>query len=107
QFDLDNGIRGYSNLQVQGVAYWLGEDSGITHTFTDTEVRNGQTYYYAVTAYDRGAEEFNFYPSENAITISRTPRGAPSCRGMPSRFGPIHRCPGTFRPPSTRKASCK
>ncbi len=75
QFDLENGIRGYSNLQVQGVAYWLGEDTGITHTFTDTEVRNGQTYYYAVTAYDRGAEEFNFYPSENAITISRTPRG--------------------------------
>src|SRR5690606_29420789 len=24
---------------------------------------------------DLGAEEFNFYPSENAITISRTPRG--------------------------------
>ena len=75
QFDLSNDLRGFSNLQVQGTAYWLGSDTGITHTFTDSTVTNGQTYYYAVTAYDHGAEEFNFYPSENAITISRTPRG--------------------------------
>src|SRR5690606_23188585 len=75
QFDLDNGIRGYSELTVQGVAYWLGEDTGITHSFTDSTVTNGQTYYYAVTAHDRGAHEFNFFPSENAITISRTARG--------------------------------
>ncbi|ARA92837.1 hypothetical protein AWN76_006430 [Rhodothermaceae bacterium RA] len=75
QFDLDNGISGFSDLTVEGTAYWLGEDTGIVHTFTDSTVTNGQTYYYAVTAYDRGSEEFRFYPSENAITISRTPRG--------------------------------
>lgn len=75
QFDLDNGIRGFSDLTVDGVAYWLGQDTGVAHTLTDSTVTNGQTYYYAVTAYDRGAEEFQFYPSENAITISRTPRG--------------------------------
>ncbi|QXD15147.1 hypothetical protein GQ464_017340 [Rhodocaloribacter litoris] len=75
QFDLANGIRGFSNLTVDGVAYWLGEDTGLTHTFTDSTVTNGQTYYYAVTAYDRGSEEFKFFPSENAITVSRTPRG--------------------------------
>ena len=75
QFDLDNDIQGYSDLQVDGVAYWLGENTGITHTYIDTDVTNGQTYYYAVTAYDRGSEEFNFFPSENAITISRTARG--------------------------------
>lgn len=75
QYDLVNNIRGYSDLSVEGVSYWLGNDTGITHTFTDSSVVNGQTYYYAVTSYDRGSEEFNFFPSENAITISRTPRG--------------------------------
>lgn len=75
QFDLEDDIQGFSNLTVQGVAYWLGQETGITHTFTDSTVTNGQTYYYAVTAYDYGSEDFGFYPSENAITISRTPRG--------------------------------
>ncbi|MBX2821747.1 MAG: hypothetical protein KTR29_18765 [Rhodothermaceae bacterium] len=75
QYDLKNGISGYSDLAVEGVSYWLGEESGITHTFTDSTVVNGQNYYYAVTSYDRGSEEFNFFPSENAITISRTLRG--------------------------------
>ena len=75
QFDLENDIKGFSDITVDGVAYWLGQDTGITHSFTDSDVVNGQTYYYAVTSYDRGAEEFNFFPSENAITVSRTPRG--------------------------------
>lgn len=77
QFDLINDRAGYSGIAVEelGVAYWLGEDTGIKHSYTDTDVVNGQTYYYAVTAYDHGSEEFNFYPSENAITISRTARG--------------------------------
>ncbi len=75
QYDLQNDIRGYSNLSVDGISYWLGEDSGLTHTFRDSTVTNGQTYYYAVTSYDSGSEAFNFFPSENAIAISRTPRG--------------------------------
>ena len=75
QFDLQNDIRGYSELSVQGVQYWLGEDTGLVHTWTDSTVTNGQTYYYAVTAYDRGAEAYQFYPSENAISVSRTLRG--------------------------------
>jgi hypothetical protein len=75
QYDLENGIVGFSDIVVQGTAYWLGQDTGITHTFTDSTVVNGQTYYYAVTSYDHGSDEFGFFPSENAITISRTPRG--------------------------------
>ncbi len=75
QFDLKNGIRGFSNITVDGVAYWLGEDNGLCHTFTDTTVVNGQLYYYAVCAYDHGSEEWNFYPSENDYSVSRTPRG--------------------------------
>ncbi len=75
QFDLVNGRYGFSNITVEGVAYYLGNDSGLTHTWVDTTVVNGQEYYYAVTAYDHGSDSLSFYPSENAISVSRTPRG--------------------------------
>lgn len=75
QFDLINGVGGFSAQTVDGEAYYLGAETGLTHTWTDYSVTNGQQYYYAVTAYDRGSEAFGFYPSENAITPSRTPRG--------------------------------
>jgi hypothetical protein len=60
---------------VEGVAYFLGEDTGITHSYIDTTVTNGQRYFYAVTAYDRGVDSIQIYPSENAITVSQTLRG--------------------------------
>lgn len=75
QFDLVNGRKGFSPQVVEGVAYWLGEDNGIRHTWTDTTAVNGQLYYYAVCSYDRGSDSLNFYPSENSISVSRTPRG--------------------------------
>jgi hypothetical protein len=80
QFDLVDGRRGFSTQTVEGVAYYLGDETGITHTWTDTMVTNGQLYYYAVTAYDfgsdpGGADGFNFYPSENSLNVSRTLRG--------------------------------
>ncbi|MFO7609045.1 MAG: hypothetical protein R6X35_07585, partial [Candidatus Krumholzibacteriia bacterium] len=75
QFDLINEVAGFSTQTVDGEAYYLGAETGVTHTWTDYSVTNGQQYYYAVTAYDRGSEAFGFYPSENAITPSRTPRG--------------------------------
>ena len=94
QFDLDNGVRGYSDLAVNGVQYYLGDDTGITHTFTDTDVVDGQTYYYAVTAYDRGSEAFNFYPSENAIAVSRTLRGGTVLPPNVAQVRPNVRVPG-------------
>ncbi|KAA3658725.1 MAG: hypothetical protein DWQ10_10565, partial [Calditrichaeota bacterium] len=75
QFDLKNGKKGFSNISVEGVSYYLGKDTGIKHTYTDTTVQNGQLYYYAVTSYDHGSDSLEFYPSENAIAVSRTPRG--------------------------------
>ncbi len=75
QFDLVNDKSGFSPQVVEGVAYDLGTNSGLMHTFTDTTVTNGQEYYYAVCAYDRGSDSLGFYPSENAITVSRTLRG--------------------------------
>jgi hypothetical protein len=78
QFDLIDGKRGYSKKTVEGVAYWLGEETGITHTWADNSVTNGQLYYYAVCAYDFGSpsdiDSLAVYPSENPITVSRTLR---------------------------------
>jgi hypothetical protein len=79
QFDLPDNRLGYSRLAVDGVQYWLGTDNGIRHTWTDTTATNGQQYYYAVCAYDygfdTGVDSTSFYPSENSIPVSRTPRG--------------------------------
>jgi hypothetical protein len=82
QFDLQDGRTGYSTTNVEGVAYYLGNESGLTHTFTDSTAVNGQQYYYAVCAYDYGPsivlqneQVFEYYPSENSIAVSRTPRG--------------------------------
>jgi len=74
QFDLVNGIRGFSPQTVEGIAYYFGNETGLVHTWTDSNVVNGQLYYYAVCAYDRGSDSLGFYPSENAITVSRTAR---------------------------------
>ncbi len=54
QFDLKNGIKGFHPVDVNGVKYYLGDDTGLRHSFTDTTVVNGVTYYYAVVSYDRG-----------------------------------------------------
>ncbi len=75
QFDLVNGILDYSKTTVDGIAYYLGSDNGITHTYTDSTVTNGQLYYYAVCAYDHGADSLEIYPSENSISVSRTLKG--------------------------------
>lgn len=80
QFDLKDGISGYSSQIVNGLAYYLGNETGLAHSYRDTTVVNGQEYYYAVTAYDFGAtiiqgktgEEFTFYPAENSMSVSRT-----------------------------------
>ena len=54
QFDLNNGINGLHPVNIGGVNFNLGNDSGLKHFFVDTDVINGRTYYYAVVSYDRG-----------------------------------------------------
>ena len=54
QFDLVDSIQGLHPIDVNGVKFDLGNDTGLRHTFIDTDVQNGQTYYYAVVSYDRG-----------------------------------------------------
>jgi hypothetical protein len=75
QFDRIDDKRDYAPVVVNGVGYYLGNETGLTHTWTDTTAVNGQQYYYAVCAYDFGDDSLGFYPSENAIAVSRTTRG--------------------------------
>jgi hypothetical protein len=75
QFDLVDSVRGFSKQLIEGVAYDLGTDSGLRHTFVDSTVKNGQEYFYAVCSYDRGSDSLGFFPSENSIAVSRTLRG--------------------------------
>ncbi|MCH8244882.1 MAG: hypothetical protein IH951_00580 [Bacteroidetes bacterium] len=83
KFDLKNGLKGPSPIVFpqRGVAYDLGDDTGLFHTYIDSNaVINGQTYYYSVVAYDRGYSgggETLFGqgipPSETSKTITYNP----------------------------------
>ena len=54
QYDLIDDIKGLHPIDVNGAMFNLGEDTGLKHSFIDTTVQNGQTYYYAIAAYDQG-----------------------------------------------------
>jgi len=72
QCDIKDEITGFTNFGlVNGMGYYLGTDSGIRHYFIDENVQNGRTYYYALVAYDYGAEHIGpgIAPSENNIII--------------------------------------
>ncbi|NNF04064.1 MAG: hypothetical protein HKN17_06320 [Rhodothermales bacterium] len=84
RFDLDNGLSGPSPIPYpdRGVAYDLGNDTGLFHTFVDSNnVVNGQTYYYTVVAYDRGYDggdlssgfSDGIAPTETSKTITYNP----------------------------------
>ena len=82
QFDLIDGVKGLHPINVNGAMFNLGTDSGLKHSFTDSTVQNGQTYYYAVAAYDRGYEtttiEGNFEgipPSETTTILKKDING--------------------------------
>jgi hypothetical protein len=71
QFDLKNGIKGYSPVPLpgSGVQFYLGDDTGLQHTWTDTTAINGFTYYYAVTSYDHGDVPKGISPTECSKSI--------------------------------------
>ncbi len=76
KFDLKNGIKGPAPVPYprRGIAYDLGDDTGIRHTFVDSNnVVNGQRYFYAVVAYDHGSAELGIPPSETSKTITYNP----------------------------------
>ncbi len=70
QCDKIDTISGFAQFgSVNGSLYYLGDESGITHHYVDTEVQNGRTYYYALVAYDYGIESLGISPSENNIVL--------------------------------------
>ncbi len=74
QCDLKNGRRGFTDFGLlNGMAYYLGDDTGITHYYVDEDVQNGMTYYYGLIAYDYGIDEETappgIAPSENNLVI--------------------------------------
>ncbi len=76
RFDLINEYFGVSNIPYaeQGVAYYLGENNGIRHTFIDSNnVINGQTYFYAVVSYDHGDDSLRIPPTECSKIINFDP----------------------------------
>ena len=70
QFDLEDGIKGYDSLGFEGVHFYLGDDTGLQHSWVDTDAKNGFTYYYAITSYDFGYNPGGISPSECNINIS-------------------------------------
>lgn len=75
-FDRINGITGYHPTPVNGTQYDLGDDTGLSYSYTDTEVENGKKYFYAVVGFDYGAEQADIAPSESPIAISQQPDGS-------------------------------
>ncbi len=72
QFDLKDGVTGLFPIDVNGAMFDLGNDTGIQHSFIDTNVVNGQTYYYAVVAYDKGFLTTNVNGQVQGIPPSET-----------------------------------
>ncbi len=75
QFDVVNEHEGFAPVHIKGVRFWMGENTGIVHSWTDTTVTNGQEYYYAITSYDHGAPEGGIAPSECSKFISVSTAG--------------------------------
>jgi hypothetical protein len=75
QFDLDDDIKGFSTVAYNGVQFNLGDDTGLKHSWVDSDVKNGYTYYYALTSYDQGSDSLGIYPAESSKYISITKDG--------------------------------
>lgn len=67
--------KGYHPVPYQdrGIQYFLGNNRGLVHAFVDSNnVINGQTYYYAVVAFDHG-DSVGIPPTETTKKITVDP----------------------------------
>ncbi len=67
QFDLADGITGFHPIDVNGVHFYLGDDTGLQHSFTDSSVINGKHYWYAIAAYNLGDTTLDLPPLLSSI----------------------------------------
>jgi len=73
--NVEDAWKGYHPVPYQGrgIQYYLGNNTGLVHSFVDSNnVINGQTYYYAVVAYDHG-DSIKIPPTETTKKISVDP----------------------------------
>jgi hypothetical protein len=70
QWDIIDGISGWHEVDLNGVKFWMGDDTGLQHSYIDSNVVNGQTYFYAVVAYDFGGDiSNNITPSDSPMRL--------------------------------------
>jgi len=72
---VEDSWKGYHPVPYwgRGIQYYLGNNSGLVHSYVDSNnVINGQTYYYAVVAYDHG-DTTKIPPTETTKKISLDP----------------------------------
>jgi len=75
-FDLKDGISGFDSLGIDGIHYYLGDDSGLQHSFVDSTVKNGFTYYYAIVSYSKGFTGGGILPAESPIRVNLSADGS-------------------------------
>ena len=57
-------------IDLNGVKFYLGDDTGLQHSFVDHNAVNGQRYYYAVVSYDYGGDLSNdIIPSDSPMRL--------------------------------------
>lgn len=88
QFDVYNSISGLDPLST---TFNLGSNTGIVHSWVDTDVENGYEYTYTITAYDQGSPSTNIQAFESA-------RGATEAEDNFLKITPTPRAQG-FIPP--------
>ncbi len=69
-FDLDDNYSGFDSVGISGVHYYLGDNTGLQHSYVDEFVKNGFTYYYAIVAYDFGFPQGEILPTESSINLT-------------------------------------
>ncbi len=108
-FDLNDGISGFHPIDLDGIKYYMGDDSGLKHSFVDSTVQNGFTYYYAIVSFDKGYVIGEIIPAESPFSITVRADGttvtssnvavitpeAPVAGYVPATLGEIERVEGT------------
>ena len=61
-------------VDLNGIKYYLGNETGLVHSYVDNDVVNGQRYYYAVVSYDYGGDlTNNIIPSDSPMKLRVNP----------------------------------
>ena len=81
QFDLADGLVGAHPIAIgeTGAHYNMGKDTGLRHSYVDTTVQNGRTYYYAVVSVDKGYDTY-FYDKGIQHVPNLLPPGPSECQ---------------------------